>query len=164
MIDRGVGANVLKSPALALAHLARVLTDLPQFPPLTEGEIVTTGTITDAWPVAPGETWSSDYGALGLEGTEACLPPGAPRRSPARAAGGVVRTATPKRTRALAGIRATLKPRLEFDRIQLRRIPNEPRPVESCSTQQRAQSRTNPSCSNGLQTVLSGIQTNPSRA
>jgi 2-oxo-3-hexenedioate decarboxylase len=68
VIDRGVGANVLKSPALALAHLARVLAGLPQFPPLAGGEIVTTGTITDAWPVAPGETWSSDYGALGLEG------------------------------------------------------------------------------------------------
>jgi 2-keto-4-pentenoate hydratase len=68
VIDRGVGANVLKSPALALAHLARVLAAQPQFPPLAAGEIVTTGTITDAWPVAPGETWSSDYGALGLEG------------------------------------------------------------------------------------------------
>jgi 2-oxo-3-hexenedioate decarboxylase len=68
VIDRGVGANVLRSPALALAHLARVLAELPQFPPLIAGEIVTTGTITDAWPVAPGETWSSDYGAFGLEG------------------------------------------------------------------------------------------------
>jgi 2-oxo-3-hexenedioate decarboxylase len=68
VIDRGAGANVLKSPALALAHLARVLAGLPQFPPLAAGEIVTTGTITDAWPVVPGETWSSDYGALGLEG------------------------------------------------------------------------------------------------
>ena len=68
VVDRGVGANVLKSPALALAHLARVLADLPQFPPLAAGEIVTTGTITDAWPVVPGETWSSDYGGLGLEG------------------------------------------------------------------------------------------------
>src|SRR5262249_40362428 len=67
MVDQGVGANVLKSPALALAHLARVLADLPEFPPLVAGEMVTTGTITDAWPVAPGETWSSDYGALGLE-------------------------------------------------------------------------------------------------
>ena len=27
-----------------------------------------TGTITDAWPVAPGETWTSDYGILGLSG------------------------------------------------------------------------------------------------
>ena len=68
VIDRGVGANVLGSPALALAHLARVLADQTIAPPLTAGEIVTTGTITDAWPVAPGETWSSDYGELGLTG------------------------------------------------------------------------------------------------
>jgi len=68
VIDRGVGANVLGSPALALVHLARVLAGQPQFPPLAAGEIVTTGTITDAWPVASGETWSSDYGELGLTG------------------------------------------------------------------------------------------------
>jgi 2-oxo-3-hexenedioate decarboxylase len=68
VIDRGVGANVLDSPALALVHLARVLADQPQAPRLARGEIVTTGTITDAWPVAAGETWSSDYGALGLNG------------------------------------------------------------------------------------------------
>ena len=68
VMDRGTGANVLDSPALALVHLARVLAELPQFPPLAAGEMVTTGTLTDAWPVAPGETWSSDYGDLGLEG------------------------------------------------------------------------------------------------
>jgi 2-keto-4-pentenoate hydratase len=68
VIDRGIGANVLDSPALALVHLVRVLAALPQFPPLAAGEIVTTGTITDAWPVAAGETWSSDYGELGIEG------------------------------------------------------------------------------------------------
>ncbi len=68
VVDRGVGANVLDSPALALANLARVLSEQPQFPPLAAGEIVTTGTLTDAWPVAPGEVWSSDYGALGLKG------------------------------------------------------------------------------------------------
>jgi 2-oxo-3-hexenedioate decarboxylase len=68
VVDRGVGANVLGSPTLALAHLARLLAEQPQFPPLAAGEIVTTGTITDAWPVAPGEAWSSDYGALGLDG------------------------------------------------------------------------------------------------
>jgi 2-oxo-3-hexenedioate decarboxylase len=68
VIDRGVGANVLGSPALALVHLARLLADQPQSPKLAAGEIVTTGTITDAWPVAAGETWSSDYGALGIKG------------------------------------------------------------------------------------------------
>ncbi|WP_299391650.1 2-keto-4-pentenoate hydratase [Pelagibius sp.] len=68
LVERGRGANVLDSPALALVHLARVLSGQPQFPPLAAGEIVTTGTLTDAWPVEPGETWSSDYGELGLEG------------------------------------------------------------------------------------------------
>jgi 2-oxo-3-hexenedioate decarboxylase len=68
LIDTGVGANVLGSPALALAHAVRVLATQPRSPPLAAGEIVTTGTITDAWPVAPGQTWTSDYGALGLAG------------------------------------------------------------------------------------------------
>jgi 2-oxo-3-hexenedioate decarboxylase len=68
MVDLGVGANVLDSPALALAHLARLIADQPQAPNLAAGEIVTTGTITDAWPVAPGETWVSDYSVPGLRG------------------------------------------------------------------------------------------------
>ena len=68
VIDRGRGSHVLDSPALALAHLARVLTGQRQFPGLAAGEIVTSGTVTDAWPVARGESWSSDYGELDLPG------------------------------------------------------------------------------------------------
>jgi 2-oxo-3-hexenedioate decarboxylase len=68
VIDRGVGANVLGSPALALAHLARLLAEQPNAPKLAAGEIVTTGTVTDAWPVAAGEVWTSDYGSLGIKG------------------------------------------------------------------------------------------------
>jgi 2-oxo-3-hexenedioate decarboxylase len=68
VIDRGTGSNVLGSPVLALAHLVRLLADQPQAPRLAAGEIITTGTITDAWPVAPGEVWSSSYGALGIDG------------------------------------------------------------------------------------------------
>jgi 2-oxo-3-hexenedioate decarboxylase len=68
IVDRGIGANVLDSPALALGHLARVLAGQPQFPPLQAGELVSTGTITDAAPVAAGEVWTSDYGALGISG------------------------------------------------------------------------------------------------
>ncbi|MFO1315846.1 MAG: fumarylacetoacetate hydrolase family protein [Burkholderiales bacterium] len=68
VVDRGVGANVLDSPALALAHLARVLATQSAAAPLAAGEFVTTGTVTDAWPIAPGETWSSDYGDLGIPG------------------------------------------------------------------------------------------------
>ena len=69
-VDRGVGANVLDSPAHALLHLARVLAAQPFAPPLHAGELVTTGTITDAWPVRAGEAWSSDYGTLRLHGLQ----------------------------------------------------------------------------------------------
>jgi 2-oxo-3-hexenedioate decarboxylase len=68
VVDTGVGANVLDSPALALAHLASVLARHPKLGALAAGDIVTTGTITDAWPVARGETWTSDYGELPLRG------------------------------------------------------------------------------------------------
>lgn len=67
VVDRGVGANVLGSPALALGHLAAVVAAQPDQPPLGAGEIVTTGTLTDAWPVERGQRWQSDYGDLGLE-------------------------------------------------------------------------------------------------
>ena len=69
VVERGVGSNVLDGPAHALAFLSRVLRSRPSMPQLAAGETVTTGTITDAWPVAPGETWTSDYGALGISGT-----------------------------------------------------------------------------------------------
>jgi 2-oxo-3-hexenedioate decarboxylase len=70
IVDRGRGANVLDSPALALRHLAQVLAGQPQFASLAAGEIVTTGTLTDAWPVEAGQRWRSDYGALGIAGLQ----------------------------------------------------------------------------------------------
>jgi len=69
--DRGVGANALGHPAGALAHLAAVLSGQPQFMPLAAGEIITTGTLTAALPIRPGETWSSRYEGLpGVGGLE----------------------------------------------------------------------------------------------
>jgi 2-oxo-3-hexenedioate decarboxylase len=70
IVDRGVGANVLDGPAHALAHLRDVLASQSGFPALAAGEIVTTGTLTDAWPVASGEVWQSDYGELPMGGLE----------------------------------------------------------------------------------------------
>jgi 2-keto-4-pentenoate hydratase len=64
----GGGANVLDSPLLALAHLVQVLRELPQFPPVAAGEIVTTGTLTAALPVRPGETWSTTLAGVELPG------------------------------------------------------------------------------------------------
>jgi 2-oxo-3-hexenedioate decarboxylase len=70
-IDRGTGSDVLDSPALALVYLAQVLAGQPQFAPLTAGEVITTGSLTDAWAVQPGEVWTSDYGELGIGGLTA---------------------------------------------------------------------------------------------
>lgn len=63
---RGIGANALGHPALALAFLAEVLARQPQFEPLAAGEIVTTGTLTAALPVAAGETWRYELEGIAL--------------------------------------------------------------------------------------------------
>jgi 2-keto-4-pentenoate hydratase len=67
-VDEGVGANVLDSPLFALAHLVELLAIQPDFDSLHAGEIVSTGTLTDAHPVAPGETWSTAFQGLPLAG------------------------------------------------------------------------------------------------
>jgi 2-keto-4-pentenoate hydratase len=68
LIREGGGELVLGSPLNALAHAIRLLESLPQHPPIEAGEIVTTGTLTDAMPVAPGETWSTRIEGLPLDG------------------------------------------------------------------------------------------------
>jgi 2-oxo-3-hexenedioate decarboxylase len=67
-VDHGVGANVLDSPLNALAFLVEVLAKNPDAPPLAAGEIISTGTLTDAHPVSPGETWSTSLSGLPLPG------------------------------------------------------------------------------------------------
>jgi 2-oxo-3-hexenedioate decarboxylase len=70
-LARGVGANALDHPALALMFLADMLARQPQFEPLAAGEIITTGTLTAAMPVKAGETWSSSYAGLsGVNGLQ----------------------------------------------------------------------------------------------
>jgi 2-keto-4-pentenoate hydratase len=68
LIDRGTGANVLGSPVSALKHLVALLADDPVNPPLQSGEIVSTGTLTRAFPVAPGETWTTELKGIPLAG------------------------------------------------------------------------------------------------
>ena len=68
VVEEGGGANVLGSPVTALEYLVQTVAGQPQFEPLAAGEIVTTGTLTNAYVIAPGERWASDYGSLDLEG------------------------------------------------------------------------------------------------
>lgn len=70
IMDRGVGANALGHPATALVFLADVLAQQPQFEPLAADEIITTGTLTAALPIQPGESWSSEYRGLPVTGIQ----------------------------------------------------------------------------------------------
>ncbi len=68
VIDRGKAANVLDGPLSALRHLVELLAKDPANPSVAAGEIVTTGTVTRAFPVKAGETWSTKLHGLPLEG------------------------------------------------------------------------------------------------
>jgi 2-oxo-3-hexenedioate decarboxylase len=67
-IDRGNAANVLGGPLAALRHLVGLLAHDRIHPPLAAGEIVTTGTLTRAMPIRPGETWSTSLHDIPLDG------------------------------------------------------------------------------------------------
>lgn len=64
--DRGVAANVLDGPLSALKAFVDGLPETPLGPRVAAGSIVTTGTLTRALPVAPGETWSFAVDGLPL--------------------------------------------------------------------------------------------------
>ena len=68
VVDRGVGANVLGSPLESLGYLVGLLAKDPEAPPLQAGDVVTTGVLTDAHPVKPGEVWSTALEGLPLNG------------------------------------------------------------------------------------------------
>ena len=65
---RASAANVLDGPIQALAHLVEVLGRDPHNPPLRAGEMVTTGTLTRAFPVRRGERWSTRIEGVDLPG------------------------------------------------------------------------------------------------
>jgi 2-oxo-3-hexenedioate decarboxylase len=67
-VDRGRAADLLGGPLSALRHLVELLAHDKRNPPLAAGEIVTTGTVTRAFPVAPGETWRTRITLLPLDG------------------------------------------------------------------------------------------------
>lgn len=66
LIDTGKGANVMGSPLLAVGHLLSVLAEQARGEDLRAGEMVTTGTLTAAWPVRAGETWSTALSGVDL--------------------------------------------------------------------------------------------------
>ncbi|MGL4241436.1 MAG: 2-keto-4-pentenoate hydratase [Beijerinckiaceae bacterium] len=70
LVDTGKAENVLGGPVLALLHLVRAIAADPEAAPLRAGDIVTTGTVTRAFPVQPGERWSTSVTGLDLPGMD----------------------------------------------------------------------------------------------
>jgi 2-keto-4-pentenoate hydratase len=62
-VEQGQGANVLEGPLHALHHFLQELRQCPGAPELQAGDVVTTGTWTDAWPVQPGQVWTAQFDA-----------------------------------------------------------------------------------------------------
>ncbi|MDX2202053.1 MAG: hydratase [Hyphomicrobiaceae bacterium] len=65
---QGSARNVLGGPLSAIRHCLGVIAHVPGSEPIGAGEIVTTGTLTEAMPVAPGETWTTRLARTALEG------------------------------------------------------------------------------------------------
>ncbi|MDQ3458177.1 MAG: hydratase [Deinococcota bacterium] len=67
----GAGKNVVGSPALALGWLAGELQGEEDAP--KPGEVVTTGSLTAAMPVEPGQSWRAELRGLDLPALELSL-------------------------------------------------------------------------------------------
>jgi 2-oxo-3-hexenedioate decarboxylase len=59
VVDRGQGTVVLDGPLNALRLWVEAMAEHSPGWPIRMGDVVTTGTITDAWPLQPGQNWST---------------------------------------------------------------------------------------------------------
>jgi 2-oxo-3-hexenedioate decarboxylase len=68
LVEEGSGGNSLGSPALCVAELAQAVAQqrarVPETRPLEAGELISTGSLTSAQRVAPGETWKVEVEGL----------------------------------------------------------------------------------------------------
>jgi 2-keto-4-pentenoate hydratase len=66
LVAEGSGRNSLRSPALCLGELAAAIGRDPAAEPLTAGELVSSGTLTESHPIAVGETWTATVDGIDL--------------------------------------------------------------------------------------------------
>ncbi len=69
-VDEGKAGNVLGGPLSALRFLVEEIDRTRPAEALQAGEVVTTGTLTDAQPIAAGEVWSTILAGIGLDGLD----------------------------------------------------------------------------------------------
>ena len=67
LVEEGRGANVLDGPISAIRFLMEGIAAMAGQRPLAAGDIITTGTVTDAKPISPGQNWRAEFFGI-LEG------------------------------------------------------------------------------------------------
>ena len=65
-VAEGSGKSSLRSPALCLGELAAAIARQAEAEPLAAGELVSSGTLTEAQPIAAGQTWTATLEGLDL--------------------------------------------------------------------------------------------------
>ena len=75
LVEEGSGRNALRSPALCLAELASAIAAQPGSEPLRPGELISTGTLTAAQPVTPGERWTAEAEGMDVPAVAVSLNP-----------------------------------------------------------------------------------------
>ena len=68
--EPGHARDVLDGPLSALKHLVGLLAQDQHNPQVAAGEIITTGTLTKAMPVKPGERWTTELDGIPLGGID----------------------------------------------------------------------------------------------
>jgi 2-oxo-3-hexenedioate decarboxylase len=71
--EQGKGSNALGGPLRAVAHLISTIAKQAHPVPLQAGEVVTTGTLTAAFPIQVGQTWSTHLDGISLQGLAVSL-------------------------------------------------------------------------------------------
>jgi len=66
VVATGVGSNALGGPVSALGYLCDTLAAQPWASPLKDGELITTGTLTDFPYVQSGQRWTTAFTGAGL--------------------------------------------------------------------------------------------------
>jgi 2-oxo-3-hexenedioate decarboxylase len=69
-VDVGEAANVLGGPVSALRHLIQGISQDAEAQPVKAGDVITTGTVTRAFEVIPGEHWMTEVSGIDLPGLD----------------------------------------------------------------------------------------------
>jgi 2-oxo-3-hexenedioate decarboxylase len=69
-VDTGQAANVLGGPVSALRHLVHAIAADPEAAPLQPGDVITTGTVTRAFPMNAQERWTTRVTGIDLPGMD----------------------------------------------------------------------------------------------